>query len=235
MAKKVSVIIPAYNESAWIEKSIKSFKAQNYHSLEVIVVDNSADNGATRQVAEKFADKVIVFNGPIGACKARNEGAKIAAGEVLIFSDADTFLEEICIRKMADIVGENTIGTVLGEDIEGSFQGKIFFAFKNLIHRLRIYDGVAAGTFFCHKNIFEKAGGFNEGLKIAEFADFIKRAKKAGAEYKLLANCCAATSMRRYEKKGYIKTIIFWIKWRIASLFGKGKNLTDDYFNISNK
>ena len=83
-SKKVSVIIPAYNEVGFIRKTIESYKEQDYNPLEIIVVDNSTDGGETLKTAEIYADKVLAFPGPIGVCRARNEGAKVANGDKIL-------------------------------------------------------------------------------------------------------------------------------------------------------
>jgi len=232
--KKVSVIIPAYNESKYIEKSLKMYKSQDYFSLEIIVVDNSTDDGKTSKIAKKYADKVIGFPYPIGLSNARNEGAKAAAGEIFIFSDADSYVERGGIKKILQITDENTVGTLLGRGDNGNIRGKIFFGFKNLVHWLKIHQGAGSGVLFCHRNIYIKTGGFKKEKEPAELVDFLKRAKKIGGKYKVLLNCYATTSLRRYEEKGYINVIFFWIKWRIASLLKINVNLTN-YFNLKSK
>ena len=227
--EKVSVIIPAYNEEKIIQKTIEAYKAQKYPFCEIIVVANNSTD-RTYEIAKKYADNALNL-GAIGVSCARNEGVKVATGNILVFSDADSIISNGGIGKIADVVSENTIGTILGKGDSNSFKGKLFFFYKNWAHRLRIYEGVIDGVFFCHKNIFNKTGGFNPAKKIAEFEDFIKRAKKQGAKYKLLINCRAITSLRRYEEKGYINTYFFWIKYRFFRLFKKERKLADKYFD----
>ncbi len=228
--KKVSVIIPARNEEKIIQKTIESYKKQEYYPLEIIVVvNNSTDQ--TYKISSKYADKVLDFSGRIGTSAARNEGVKIATGNIFIFSDADSYLSKGAIKKIVDLIDKNTIGTPLGKGDNDRFGSKLFFFYKNWTHRLRIYKGIIDGVFFCHREIFLKTGGFDKLKKIVEFEDFIKRAKKNKARYKLFTNCYAITSLRRYEEKGYLNNYIFWIKWRIASIFKKEKKLTEKYFN----
>ena len=70
------------------------------------------------------------------------------------------------------------------------------------------------GIIFCNKDIFNKAGGFNENLKKGEDGNFIRKAKKH-TKYKL-ANSYVINSMRRFEKWGYFSVPLFWIKERIV-------------------
>ncbi|MFA5878324.1 MAG: glycosyltransferase [Candidatus Staskawiczbacteria bacterium] len=226
--EKVSIIIPAYNEEGIIQKTVESYKLQQYPLLEIIVVVNNS-NDKTYEIAERYADKVLNL-GAIGVSVARNEGAKVAAGSILIFSDADSIISPGGVEKIANVVREGMIGTILGRgDVKG-FKGRLFFFYKNTVHKLRIHKGIIDGVFFCHKKIFLETGGFNPAKKITEFDDFIFRARKIGARYKLITNCYAITSLRRYEEKGYLKMCIFWIKYKSLSLVGREGKIASDYF-----
>lgn len=230
MNKKVSVIIPAYNEEKFIQKTLESYKAQNYNPLEiVVVVNNSTDK--TYEIANRYADKVLNFPGKIGVSRARNEGAKIATGEIFIFSDADTYLTQGGVRKIAEITDNNTVSVPLGASDDKFLRGKLFFFYKNLGHRLHIYRSAIFGVISCHKDVFCAINGFDENKKIAEHSDFIKRAVRAGAQYKLIDDFYAVTSLRRFMRNGYFHEYLFWIQWRILSWLGKSKELENKYFN----
>ena len=226
--KKVSIIIPARNEESFIKTTIEKYRSQDYPAEIVVVVNNSKDR--TYEIAKNIADKVLNFQDDIGVSAARNEGAKVATGDVFVFSDADCYLEQGTVRKIADKVSSNTIGSPLGRGDSNTFKSKAFFFFRNLIHRLKIYQGVVGGIIICSKDVFVRAGGFDQNKRIAEFFDFIKRAKENGAEYKLFTDCYGVASMRRYEEQGYLKPVIFWIEWKILSIFKKEKKLTEEYF-----
>ena len=228
--KKVSVIIPVKDEEKNIEKAAQSLKLQNCSPMEIImVVNNSSDR--SYEIAKSSVNKVLNFDGPIGVCRAKNEGAKIADGEVFIFIDADSFLSPGSVLKISQSVKENTFGSVLGKGDNNSFQGKLYFFYRNWFHRLRIYQGVVDGVFFCHRDIFKKSGGFNESMKIGEYEEIMARMRKFGGKYKLMTDCWAEVSLRRYEEKGYFKTYLFWIKWKIAHFFKKDKQIAGKYFD----
>ena len=231
--KKVSVIIPASNEEKFIKETVASFKNQNYSQLEVIVVVNNSHD-KTYDIAKSCADKVLNIENCVTVGEARNKGAESADGEVFIFSDADTYLTQGGVKKIAEITDESTIGIPLGKGMDGGKRGKLFFFYKNLGHRLGLYRAAIFGILFCHRNVFLKTKGFNKEKRIAEFADFIKRAKKSGAKYKLITDFHAVTSLRRFERNGYLKEYIFWAKWRMLSFFGRGERLEKKYFNNKN-
>jgi len=230
LGKKVSVIIPAYNEEKFIEKSLQRYKDQDY-PLEIIVVVNNS-NDKTYEIARKYTDKALNFNGKIGLSRARNEGAKIAGGEILIFSDADSWIEKGGVKIIVDEFNrnENIVSSIFGKEEESDIKGKLIFFLKNNISRFGIHHGGIAGVIVCSKKIFLETGGFSGEAEPAEQKDFFRKAIKYGAEFRIIKNVFAHTSMRRYEKNGYMKTIIFWISWRILSLFKADEKLKKDYF-----
>ncbi|HBY71535.1 MAG TPA: glycosyltransferase, partial [Lachnospiraceae bacterium] len=75
---KVSIIIPAYNASNYLEESINSALEQTYQNIEVIVInDGSDDNGKTSEIARKYLSRIKYFekeNG--GSSSALNFGIR---------------------------------------------------------------------------------------------------------------------------------------------------------------
>lgn len=80
---KVSIVIPAYNASNYLAEAIDSALAQTYPRVEIIVVnDGSRDDGATREIALSYGDKIRYFekeNG--GSSSALNMGIANMTGE----------------------------------------------------------------------------------------------------------------------------------------------------------
>lgn len=89
----VSIIIPAKNARRWIGESVGSALAQTYAPIEVIVVDNSSQDGTAEVVRAMRQDNltVIVERKP-GPSAARNAGLAAARGEFIQFLDADDAL-----------------------------------------------------------------------------------------------------------------------------------------------
>ena len=85
----ISVVIPAYNAEAYIERAIESVLAQTYAPDEILVVDN----GSTDRTAEKirqYEPKVqYLFEAKAGPGTARNRGIRAAGGDWIAFLDSD--------------------------------------------------------------------------------------------------------------------------------------------------
>ncbi|AAL80589.1 glycosyl transferase [Pyrococcus furiosus DSM 3638] len=110
----VSVIIPAYNEEENIESAIKAALSQDYPVSEVIVVDDGSEDKtyerALRMAQEDTRVKVIrIPHG--GKARALNEGIKVARGEIIVTTDADSYMAKDAVRRLVerfyspDIVG----------------------------------------------------------------------------------------------------------------------------------
>lgn len=99
----VSIIIPTWNHLPELLECLKSLAKQTYRNLEVIVVDDGSTDGTGDRMASyhaPFSLKVHLLPENRGAAAARNEGAKLAAGDYLLFVDADEELKSHTIEKM---------------------------------------------------------------------------------------------------------------------------------------
>lgn len=99
---KVSVIIPNYNYNSYVGQAIESVLAQTYPAHEIIVVDDGSWDDS-RMTISKYPVTLIAQSNQ-GVAAARNNGARQATGDYLIFLDADDEIEprfiERCIGEM---------------------------------------------------------------------------------------------------------------------------------------
>ena len=95
---KVSVILPARNEEKFIEKCLNSLVEQDYDNYEIIAINDSS-NDSTGDIIKKYSEKFpkVIFvdakpkpDGWMGKNWACMEGYKMASGDLLLFTDADT-------------------------------------------------------------------------------------------------------------------------------------------------
>ena len=93
----ISVIIPAYNIEAYVQKCLRSVLGQSYRNLEIIVVDDGSTD-ATGQICDRIAledARVRVIHKENGGLSdARNAGMACATGSCIAFVDGDDWIDE---------------------------------------------------------------------------------------------------------------------------------------------
>src|SRR6202048_5145729 len=98
----VSVIIPAYNEAATVERTISSVRNQTYSDLEVLVVDDGSTD-ETAAIVQRLADMdhriTLLRKSNGGLVSARNYGVAHAGGEFIAPIDADDLWHPDKIKK----------------------------------------------------------------------------------------------------------------------------------------
>ena len=201
----ISIIIPAFNEEAYIESTINSIKIQDFKDYEIIVIcDGCTDK--TYEKVKNVVDKVIVLPKKQGPAIARNKGAKIAKGEVLVFLDADTKITNKVLEDFYKNKDNYIAGTAKIKPSSNKIKHKIFMTMKNYII---CPFGVTNGILFCKKELFVRTMGFPE-IKKREEGIFVRQLIKNGKFY--ISKQSVINSTRRFDKKGYIKVLIYWIK-----------------------
>lgn len=111
-----SVIMPAYNVDQYIAESIESVICQNFHDIELIIVnDGSTDN--TGSIIKNFAEQdkriVLVEQRNKGLSAARNSGLRIAKGQYIVFLDSDDVLAPDVLTSIYDIIVANDYPEIL--------------------------------------------------------------------------------------------------------------------------
>ena len=106
MNKKISFIVPIYNASKYLSRSIESILNQSYENLEIILIDDSSTDNS-KEIIKKYALKDSRIR-PIysevnqGVSKTRNMGLKIFSGDYVIFMDADDYITKNMVKIMLD-------------------------------------------------------------------------------------------------------------------------------------
>ena len=106
MNKKVSIIVPVYNASEYLSRSIESLLNQSYDNLEIILIDDcSTDN--SKEIIKKYALKdtrIKPFYSEVnqGVSKSRNMGLKSVSGDYVVFMDADDYIVPDMIKIMVE-------------------------------------------------------------------------------------------------------------------------------------
>lgn len=111
----VSVVVPAYNESAGIAATIRSLVATDYPGLEILVVDDGSDDDTAAVASALGLPGVrVVRQANAGKPAALNTGIGLATGEILVLVDADTVFAPDALHALARAFGAPEVGAVSG-------------------------------------------------------------------------------------------------------------------------
>ena len=200
-AMKMSIIIPVFNEAGTIEKLIAYLtdSIKDIQDYEIIVSDgNSTDTTCT--VAHKAGAKVICSPRK-GRAAQMNTGAAVASGDILYFLHADSMPPAGFYTEISKAVN-NGYGSGC---YRLAFDHSHWFLRANAWFTRFDIDAIRFGdqSLFVRKEVFVKAGGFDERLIIMEDQEIISRLKKQGKFIVLTRS--VTTSARKYLENGIFK------------------------------
>jgi chlorobactene glucosyltransferase len=232
-APLVSVIIPARNEARNIEACVRSVLATTWPSVEIVVVDDHSADG-TGSIARAIGDsRLSVIDNPdlpdgwFGKQWACHNGAQVAKGSFMLFTDADTrHAPELIVRSMnamrerrADLFtvgGAQTMLTFWERLLQPQVFGMLLARFggtERVSRSANPYAKIANGQFMLvRRDVYDRTGG-HEAVRthVAEDLRLAQEWTRRGCSVQMVAGF-DYMSTRMYEGFGEI--------WR-----GWGKNV----------
>ncbi|MDB6060733.1 MAG: polysaccharide deacetylase [Verrucomicrobiaceae bacterium] len=190
---RVSVLIPAFNESKVIATSIEHILQSDYRNLEVIVIDDGSSDNTSAVVRESFGNdprvQLLTLQNS-GKARAINAGLQLATGAIVVALDADTQFEPDCIAKLVRWFDDARVGAVAGNAKVGNrintvtrWQALEYITAQNLerralaaINSITVVPG-AVGAW--RREALDLVGGFPTHT-LAEDQDLTLRIQTAG-------------------------------------------------------
>lgn len=218
----ISIIIPTLNEEKEIENTLKNLQPSIVIGVIEVVITDGHSKDKTADIARKYTNKVLVYSGleRQTISGGKNAGAKVAEGEYLLFQDADVFIPNPSVffkklitafERRQSLVGATVSIKVRPKDATLAdraifgFINYLYFFMNNLFH-----IGASSGEFqFVRADVFNKIGGFNEKLVVAEDQDLFQRLTKIGRT-KIIFSLLAYHSGRRAHAIGWPKLLWKW-------------------------
>jgi glycosyltransferase involved in cell wall biosynthesis len=164
----ISVIVPVYNGSKFIARCLDALLSNDRSSFEIIVVnDGSTDD--SEQICKSKGVRVIQSERPrSGPAAARNLASKDAAGDVLLFVDADVVVEPDTISKIASQFEKHPeLSALFGSYDNAPAEQNFLSQYKNLQHHyVHQNSNPEASTFWAglgaiRADVFRSVGGFD--------------------------------------------------------------------------
>lgn len=178
----VSCVVPVFNGVRHLAASLESILAQNYGSIEVIVVDDGSTDG-TRSVATSLAERVrYLYQENAGPAAARNTGVAAARGEFVAFNDADDLWRpEKLERQMAHFARVPSLGVSVTH-IRNFFDesAPTDMPDSDSPRLLDPQPGFLTPCMLARRTVFDLVGPFNAELAHASGADWFLRARTRG-------------------------------------------------------
>ena len=180
-----SIIMPVWNRSDIVVRSLQSVLCQTYKNFELIIVDDGSDDNLEEVISPYLCEQVIFHRIPhSGVCAARNFALKRARGEYIAYLDSDNiwyprFLSVMCNALMGGKEPEKAaycmcnfykVIPVINKVFLRAVRGKAF-NFEKLLRR----NYIDLNTFVHSRTCIQEIGLFDEALKRLVDWDYIVR------------------------------------------------------------
>ena len=164
----ISVVIPVHNGGEYLSRCLDALLASSYESYELIVVDDASTDDSA-EIARKKGVAVFQLPHKSGPATARNLGAEMAKGDIVLFIDSDVLVRHDTIsRVVSDFMNNPDLAAVFGSYDDSPDATDYLSQYRNLFHHFIHQDSkIEANTFWAgcgaiRRNVFLKLKGFNE-------------------------------------------------------------------------
>ncbi|PIS09362.1 hypothetical protein COT75_01650 [Candidatus Beckwithbacteria bacterium CG10_big_fil_rev_8_21_14_0_10_34_10] len=185
MKRKISVLMPVYNQEEFLDEAIQSILKQSFNNFEFLILDDGSKDNSFK-IVKSFKDKRIkVFRNKKrnGLAKSLNILIKESKGEYLARMDGDDISLKDRLKKQVEFLDKNKLIVILGcwakiIDSQGRNIGQFKYPTEDKVIRNNIlsYNPFVHSSVMMRKEIFKKiGGGYNEGLFYSQDYDLFLR------------------------------------------------------------
>lgn len=242
---RLSFVIPAYNEEAYLPACLDSVLAQTRElgdDVEIIVVNN-ASTDRTREVALKYPGVRVVDEPHKGLTFARQAGFAASTGELIANVDSDSRLTPGWVKRVLDeFAADPKLVALSGPFVyydlkpQQRVSVRVFYAVAFLVYVvnrwvLRAGSMMQGGNFVLRRDALEKIGGFDTTISFyGEDTDIARRMSQVG-NAKFTFNLKMYSSARRLKHEGMLKIAARYTMNYFWTTFTK-KPFTEEYTDI---
>ena len=160
--KKVSVIIPCYNQSEYLHEAVMSVINSTYQNVEIIVINDGSTDVThldMTNLLKDYENVKLINQENSGVCIARNNGIELCNGDYILPLDADDKIESTYIEDNSDI------GIVYCEvETFGKMGGQHLRLKEAVLKNMLIQNRIFSSAIF-RKSLFYDAGGYKPEME----------------------------------------------------------------------
>lgn len=176
----ISVIIAVRNSERFLSAALESVFAQDYHQIDVIVVDDGSTD-RTAEIARGYPELRYIHQTNQGPGAARNTGITAARGEFIAFLDADDiWLPNKLSAQVGHLLQHPQVGYVITRMHVILETGTEWPANLNREHYMQDPSCFLPSALLVRAAVFDQIGVFDVRYRIAEDSDWFLRAQDAG-------------------------------------------------------
>ncbi|MBN2525067.1 MAG: glycosyltransferase family 2 protein [Deltaproteobacteria bacterium] len=167
----VTIIIPCYQQSQYLEEAFRSIECQRFPSLEVIVVDDGSTPPVSLPEGIWSFELRLIRQNNLGLSSARNTGILHANGKLIKFLDADDILLEGCLhRQTANIDAHGTAIGIIGFEIRdhvNQLTKEVIPHFGEHIGAFSLINIAPIHSYIFPYHLLHKVGGFSTEKRVS--------------------------------------------------------------------
>lgn len=233
---KVTILIPAYNEAAVIEKTIENKLSQDYPAdlIQVIVISDESEDGTdeiVQAIAAKDSRVGLIRQVPRqGKTSGLNLAMPEAVGEIVIFSDANSHYQSNAVRQLVDCFNDPDVGYVTGKMVYVNEEGNVigdgcsaYMKYENYLRSLEAkvssVVGVDGGIDAIRKSLYQP-------MNADQLPDFVLPLKVVTqgkrvifCENALLNEESLTNSQSEFRMRVRVSLRAYWAMWDMRHLF----------------
>ncbi len=209
---RLSIIVPFHKNLRHLERCLAAIAASPREGETIVVADGAPDD--CHEVAARYGARVHEMAGPSGPAAARNRGAAVATGDVLVFVDSDVVVERGAIERMRDVLEMRPeVAAVFGTYDDSPAESNLVSQYKNLAHAFIHQSSRPASQSFwagfgaIRAGVFAAVNGFDERFRRPCIEDIDLGYRLNGAGYRVLLDrnvrCC---HLKRWTLRSLVTT-----------------------------